>query len=71
MNDLQEKLAQAEAAYHQLMMGQQVVMIRDSNGEQIQYGNANAGRLAQYIASLKMQLGMSPSIGPMRTWMGP
>lgn len=70
MSDLQTKLDEAEAAYHDLMMGKQVVMIRDSNGEQIQYGNANAGRLASYIATLKLQLGLAPAAGPMRVWMG-
>lgn len=70
MNDLQKKLDEAEAAYHQLMMGQQVVMIRDSNGEQIQYGMASATRLAGYILSLKVQLGKVDGVGPMRTWMG-
>ncbi len=71
MADLQTQLDQAREAYHQLMMGQQVVMIRDSNGEQIQYGNASASRLAAYIAQLEMKLGISPVSGPMRTWMGP
>ena len=70
MADLQTQLDEARAAYHQLMIGQQVVVIKDSNGEQIQYGIASASRLAAYIAQLEIRLGISPGIGPMRTWMG-
>lgn len=67
---IQLRLKEAEDAYHQLMMGQQIVMIRDSNGEQIQYSNASAQRLAQYIATLKAQLGLGGVSAPMRAWMG-
>lgn len=70
MTELQIRLKEAEAAYHQLMMGQQIVMIRDSNGEQVQYGNASASRLMAYIMQLKAQLGITPVSGPMRVWVG-
>lgn len=71
MPDLNVLLAEARAAYHQLMIGQNIVSLRDSNGEQIQYNNASAPRLAAYIAQLEMQLGIATTTGPMRTWMGP
>jgi hypothetical protein len=71
MADLQTQLDEARQAYHQLMLGQQVVMIRDSNGEQIQYGNASASKLAAYISMLEMKLGVPTSCGPMQVWMGP
>lgn len=68
---LQLRLTEAENAYHQLMLGQQIVMIRDSNGEQIQYSNASASKLAQYITTLRSQLGLPGSASaPMRAWMG-
>lgn len=54
---LQEKLTQAEDAYHKLMLGQTVVEVRDSNGETIRYTTANANRLATYIQELRRQLG--------------
>lgn len=71
MPDLNVLLAEARAAYHQLMIGQNIVSLRDSNGEQVQYNNASASRLAAYIAQLEIQLGIAPTTGPMRTWMGP
>lgn len=68
---LQLRLAEAEEAYHQLMTGRSVVMIRDSNGEQIQYSNASASKLAQYITTLRSQLGLpGGASAPMRAWMG-
>lgn len=63
-------LNEARTAYHQLMLGQGIVSIRDSNGEQIQYNITSATRLAAYISSLEMQLGLSRASGPMTTWMG-
>lgn len=56
--DLTTQLAEAEAAYHALMVGQSVAELRDSNGELIRYTPANAGRLLAYITSLKQQLGL-------------
>lgn len=68
---LQLRLTEAENAYHQLMLGQQIVMIRDSNGEQIQYSNASASKLAQYITTLRSQLGLpGGASAPMWAWMG-
>lgn len=66
MADLTTQLAEAEAAYHALMLGQSVAELRDSNGELIRYTPANAGRLMAYITSLKAQLGQSGSFAPGR-----
>lgn len=68
--DLQAKLAEAESAYHDLMVGRSVVELRDQNGELVRYTPASAVRLLAYIQSLKQQLGLLPggSLGPARAW---
>lgn len=53
---LAEKLVQAEAAYHSLMIGESVREVVDQNGEKVVYTAANAARLQQYIAELKAQI---------------
>lgn len=64
---LQEKLTQAEAAYHDLMIGQKAVVFVDQNGERVEYTRTNAARLQQYITSLKAQIGGTPyGGGPLR-----
>ena len=65
---LQERLDEAEAAYHQLMIGRNVVNVRDQNGEQVTYSNANKNSLSNYIADLKRQLGITTNSGPMKVW---
>ena len=65
---LQERLNDAEGAYHALMSGRAVRVVVDQNGERIEYVAANAGRLFAYIESLKSQLGLLVSSGPMRFW---
>ena len=65
---LEEKLEQAEAAYHDLMMGKGVVEVRDSNGEMVRYNAANRSQLAGYINELKRQMGQTCA-GPARVWM--
>lgn len=67
---LQSRLAEAEAAYHSLMVGGSVAELRDHNGEQIRYTPANASRLSAYITWLKIQLGLLPanSLRPGRGW---
>ena len=68
MVTLREKLADAEQAYHDLMLGRAVRVVVDQNGERVEYTAANAARLAAYIADLKRQLGQS-SLGPMRPFL--
>ena len=49
---LKQKLAEAQRAYHDLMLGQQVRVFVDQNGERVEYTAANASRLQAYIQSL-------------------
>jgi hypothetical protein len=51
-------LNEAEAAYHRLNLGLSARVVVDQNGERVEYTAANAPRLAQYILSLKAQLGL-------------
>ena len=67
---LQERLTEAEAAYHKLQLGEGVAEVRDSNGESLRYTQANAARLRAYIADLKAQIaaetaGKSVQRGPL------
>jgi hypothetical protein len=64
---LTKRLAEAEVAYHELVVGTSARVFVDQSGERIEYTPANAPRLAAYIADLKRQLGTS-SLGPMRFW---
>jgi hypothetical protein len=50
---LQQKLAEAEAAYHRLQIGKSVREVVDQNGEKIIYTPANRNDLAAYIEQLK------------------
>lgn len=52
-----ERLAQAEDAYHKLMIGASFVEARDANGEMVRYKPADAAKLKAYIAELKRSLG--------------
>jgi len=63
---LQEKLTQAETAYHELMTGQKAVVFVDQNGERIEYNRVSAARLQQYIADLKSQINGTPYGAPLR-----
>lgn len=49
-------LAEAEVAYHSLMVGAAVAEVRDATGESIRYTQANAARLRAYIADLKSKI---------------
>lgn len=66
MATLQDRLNEAEAAYHALQTGQAVVEVRDSDGSSVRYTSANAARLYAYIEDLKRQLGFGSVTGPMR-----
>jgi hypothetical protein len=48
-----EKLVEAEAAYHSLMLGGAVVEVTDQNGEKVRYDRAKKSDLLQYIADLR------------------
>lgn len=64
-----EKLAAAEAAYHDLMTGRAVRVFQDQNGERVEYTVANASRLLIYINDLKRQIGSGIPVGPMRVFL--
>lgn len=66
--DLQKQLDEAQQAYHRLMTGESVVMLKDSNGETVQYSAVSANKLLGYITSLKQQLGLLTNTGPMRVF---
>lgn len=66
--DKQVLLQQAEAAYHSLMLGQNVAEFRDQNGELVRYTPARKADLWGYILQLRAELGR-PSVGrPGRIW---
>ena len=68
--DLQQLLAEAEAAYHQLVTGTSVVEVRDQSGDTVRYQAAHAGRLKAYIEEIRRKLGLrNASPRPMRVWL--
>lgn len=69
MATIAQQLAEAEAAYHQLMTGKAVRVVVDQNGERIEYVQANVAKLAAYIDQLKRQNDAAHSVGPMRVWL--
>lgn len=69
MATIAERLAEAEAAQHELLSGKAVREIVDQNGEKIAYQGANPARLAQYIDSLRAEIaGTTVPMGPMRVF---
>lgn len=67
---LQLWLAEAQNAYHTLMMGGSAIVVVDQNGERVEYSRANALSLSKYIAMLQAQinslLGVAVTGGPLR-----
>jgi len=57
------QLAEAQAAYHAVMIGGQVREFYDQNGERIVYSSSNRFALISYINWLKGQLGQAPMCG--------
>ena len=56
IEQLQTRLSEALDAQHRLMLGEQAVQVRDSDGSMVSYSAANASRLSQYIAWLQAEL---------------
>lgn len=70
VSTLQLRLARAESAYEDLMLGKAVRVLVDQNGERVEFTPANASRLSAYIMDLKLQLGLAVKpLGPMRTFL--
>ena len=71
MATLQELLIEAKNAYHDLQLGKAPASVRDSNGEEIRYTQANPANLIAYINSLQNEIAaasgqLTTTIGPMR-----
>lgn len=54
-----EQLAEAEAALHQLRIGQHIVSI-SKGGRTVQFQQTNKQELVDYIDELKVKLGLKP-----------
>ncbi|QFS86614.1 MULTISPECIES: gpW family head-tail joining protein [Marinobacter] len=67
MTTVADRLAEAESEYHALITGNKPRVVVDQNGERVEFTAANAGRLRQYIESLRAQLS-STTRGPMRVY---
>lgn len=63
---LEERLRDAEAAYHELMVGRHAVRFEDQNGESVTYSQASMNQLAGYIAGLKRQIAGQRSLTSVR-----
>lgn len=67
---LQVMLAEAQKAYHTAMMGGAITVVKDQNGEQIEYARSNPASLLKYIAYLQAQInllmGVAVTGGPLR-----
>jgi hypothetical protein len=65
----QEKLVEAEAAYHQLLTGSKARVVVDQNGERIEFTATTRGALAAYIEQLKNEIaGNTKASQPLRVW---
>ena len=68
-DEISALLREAEAAYHDLLIGVSVRVVVHQNGQRMEYSPASRGALAAYIAELKRQLdpvAMAPR--PMRVF---
>ena len=62
---LQNRLREAEQAWHELNLGQSARTFVDQNGERVEYTPANRLGLRAYILELRQQLGMKLNVsGP-------
>lgn len=59
----EEKLAEAEQAYHDFVTGQHVVRCT-VNGRVVEFSQSNIDVLRRYISDLKAQVGRSNRRGP-------
>jgi len=65
----QERLTEAEAALHYLLIGNSVAEVTDQNGEKIRYRAVDIAKLREYIQMLKAEIAGTPAAtGPMRFW---
>lgn len=70
LQDLQLRLAEAETALHNALIGKGVSEVRDFNGEMVRYSRMDVSALRAYIKQLQDQiavlLGTPNTSGPMR-----
>lgn len=66
---LAEKLADAKAAFHDLVTGKKPRVLVDQNGEKIEFTVANRDALAAYIADLERQISGSGGGRAVRVWL--
>ena len=59
---LKTRLAEAEEAYHQLMIGAREVSVNIGNFGSVTYNQANRTNLETYIANLKSQIATAEGI---------
>ena len=53
---VQQRLTEAQTAYHALLLGAAVREVRDQNGEMVVYTAANREALKAYIATLEAEI---------------
>lgn len=65
-----EKLVEAEAAYHELLLGRAPSVVVDQNGERVEYTRAKKADLLAYIDDLRnliaQEAGLTIKRGPLR-----
>jgi len=70
--ELQTRLAEAETALHNVLIGKGVAEFRDFNGELVRYSKTETSALRAYIKELQDQvavlLGNANTSGPMRIY---
>lgn len=57
------RLTEAEAAWHEIQLGQSARVFVDQNGERVEYAMANSTKLRAYIYDLRKALGKSINVG--------
>lgn len=65
MLTLQQKIQEAERAYHSLITGTMPRVVVDQNGERVEFTSTNRTQLYNYIQELKSQLPCSAAQRPM------
>lgn len=56
LETLEQRLVEAESAYHQLMMGDREVEVTFSDGRRVRLGEADAASLKRYIGELQTEI---------------
>lgn len=69
--ELATKISEAEAAYHQLMLGKKTASVSFGPQKRVEYTQANKSDLRSYIAELKDQYALCCSSGTTAKARGP